>query len=147
MIQIRFDMFETNSSSCHVFMFPKGMEIKIPPVVFLDDSGGSKDNMPNLYFNDINFGEDYTTPFIQMLYRCGVKEIKYTGTDKYVTEAIEKYKDEDNSNANLHIDKNNFTKAVFGVGTKVTTMEDYLVCDEEIAKLGDFEDWHAIRLS
>lgn len=150
MIQIRNDMFETNSSSCHVFMFPKGMGIRVPSTVVLNDEYNTVDNMPNLFFNDINWGEEYTTPFIQMLYRCGVKEIKYSGKNKYVTEAIEKYKEEDNSNAQLEyprLDVTYFKKVVFGTDVKLTTMEDWMVCDDEVAKEGDFEDYCAVRLS
>jgi len=150
MIQIRYDMFETNSSSCHVFMFPKDMEIIVPSTVVLNDEYATVDNMPNLYFNDINWGEEYTTPFIRMLYNCGVKEIKYTGKNQYVKDAIKKYKDEDNSNISLYypsIDINTFKKIVFGTDVKITTMEDWMVSQEEVDKIGDFEDWSAIRLS
>ena len=150
MIQIRYDMFETNSSSCHVFMIPKNMGIKVPSTVELNDDYGTTDNMPNLFFNDINWGEEYTTPFIRMLYKCGVKEIKYTGKDKFVTKAIEKYKDEDNSDAQLHYPRLNikhFKMIVFGTDVKLTTMEDWMVSDKEVAKHGDFENYYAIRLS
>ena len=151
MIQIRYDMFETNSSSCHVFMFPKDMGITVPSTVVLYNTYDEIiDNMPNLYFNDINWGEEYTTPFIRMLYNCGVKEIKYTGKDQYVKDAIKKYKDEDNSNISSyypHIDINTFKKIVFGTDVKITTMEDWMVSQEEVDKIGDFEDWCSIRLS
>lgn len=150
MISIRYDMFETNSSSCHVFMFPKGMGVKIPSIVKLNDDYDTVDNMPNLFFNDINWGEEYTTPFIRMLYRCGVKRIKYTGKDKFVTDAIEKYKDEDNSDAQLEyprLDIKQFKMVVFGTDVKLTTMEDWMVSDDEVAKQGDFEDYCTVRLS
>lgn len=150
MIQVRYDMFETNSSSCHVFMFPKGMGVKVPSTVKLNDDYDTVDNMPNLFFNDINWGEEYTTPFIRMLYRCGVKTIKYTGKDKFVTDAIEKYKDEDNSDAQLEyprLDIKYFKMVVFGTDVKLTTMEDWMVSDDEVAKQGDFEDYCAVRLS
>lgn len=148
MIQIRNSMFETNSSSCHVFMFPNGMNIKIPSTVILNDDYNTKDNMPNLYFNDINWGESYTTPFIQFLYKCGVKKIKYTGKYKYVTDAIEKYKNLDDYDLyGLYNDAESIKKVCFGDNVKITTMEDYMVSDEEVSKCGNFEDWCAIRLS
>lgn len=150
MIQFRQSMFETNSSSCHVFMFPKGMGVKVPSTVELNDDYCTVDNMPNLFFNDINWGEEYTTPFIRMLYRCGVKTIKYTGKDKFVTDAIEKYKDEDNSDVQLEyprFDIKSFKMIVFGTDVKLTTMEDWMVSDDEVAKQGDFEDYCAVRLS
>ena len=151
MIQFRHSMFETNSSSCHVFMFPKGMGIKVPSTVTLYDTyEETTDNMPNLFFNDINWGEEYTTPFIRMLYRCGVKEIKYTGKSKYVNEAIEKYKNVDNSDASLYYPSTNiskFKKIVFGTDVHITEMEDWMVSKEEVAKEGDFEEYYSLRLS
>ena len=151
MIQIRNSMFETNSSSCHIFMFPKSMGIKVPSTVVLYDTyEETKDNMPNIVFNDINWDEEYTTPFIRMLYACGVKEIKYTGKDQYVTDAIEQYKDQDNSNISLYyprINKDHFMKMVFGTDVHLTVMEDWMVSQDAIDKEGDFEDWCSIRLS
>jgi hypothetical protein len=85
-----------------------------------------------------------------MLYRCGVKTIKYTGKDKFVTDAIKKYKDEDNSDAQLEyprLDVKYFKMVVFGTDVKLTTMEDWMVSDDEVAKQGDFEDYLAVRLS
>lgn len=148
MIQIRHDMFETNSSSCHVFMFPKDMGIHIPTIVNLNDEWATEDNMPNLFFNDCNWGEEYTTPFIQFLYKCGVKTINYSGRYDYVKKAIEEYKDKtDFDLCGLHINEHDLLKVCFGTDVKLTTMEDWMVSQEEIDKIGNFEDWCDYRLS
>ena len=151
MIQIRNNMFETNSSSCHVFMFPKDMGIHIPSTVTLDDDYDTVDNMPNLFFNDSNWGENYATEFIKFLYKSGVKTIKYSGKHKYVNEAIEKYKDKTDFELHLRrtvgMTEHELKKICFGTDVHLTTMEDYMVCQEEIDKIGDFEDWNSYRLS
>ena len=147
MIQIRTDMFETNSSSCHVFLFPRNMEICIPSVINLDDEYYTKDNMPNLIFNDCNWGEDDTTPLIQFFYKCGVKTINYIGRHKYVTEAIEKYKDQTDFDyiCGLPFNEASLKKACFGTNVKIETIED---CDLSEERFDDeIEDWDYIRLS
>lgn len=146
MIQIRNGIFETNSSSCHVFMIPKNTDIKIPKTVILEDEC-SADNMLNIYFNDINWGKDDIEPFIQFLYKCGVQEIRYNGRYSYVNDLIKKYKNSDPNEFYIRRNEESLKKVCFGTGIKLTTMEDYEVCEESVNNLGDFEDWYPIRLS
>lgn len=151
MIQIRQSIFETNSSSCHVFMFPKNLDIRIPSTVVLNDDYHTYDNLPNLYFNDAcYFEEDSAISFIKFLYKSGVKNIKYTGNRSIVHDAIKKYKNETDFNINTHdfyTSLKNLQKICFGTNVKLVVMEDHDVCDENVAKYGDFESYCAYRLS
>ena len=151
MIQIRESCFETNSSGCHIFMFPHNMDIKVPKTVFLNDEHNTVDNMPNLFFNDCNWGEEYTTPFIQFLYKCGVETIIYLGKHQYVKDAIERFKMYDCSNCedDTGLSQSDLKKVCFGIGVKVIerSTDGGYDFNEEVKKEGDFEDWCSYRLS
>ena len=155
MIQIRNSIFETNSSSSHAFLFPKDANIKIPSTVVLYDTyDDTLDNMPNLYFNDCNWGEEYTTPFIKFLYKYGVKEIKYTGRHQYVTEAIDKYKTVDPSDITidrfeeLMASEENLLRICFDSGVKLKTLsDDWERQQKYVDPNNEYDHWCSYRLS
>lgn len=90
MIQIRQNMFETNSSSCHVLIIPNDVVERLPKVIDLssDDSNG---DYTRRFVRELN--EEDSKIFINWLYCNGVEEIKYYGSNKYINEFIIKYKD------------------------------------------------------
>lgn len=79
MIQIRMGQYETNSSSCHVYVYDDSTNVTVPSVVKLTE--GARDSALNIFFNDYldwynpSDKEDMTY-FLQELYRCGVRTIE-----------------------------------------------------------------------
>lgn len=79
MIQIRMGQYETNSSSCHVYVYDDSTNVTVPSVVRLTE--GARDSALNTFFNDYldwynpNDHEDMKY-FLQELYRCGVRTIE-----------------------------------------------------------------------
>ena len=153
MIQIRNNVFETNSSSCHVFGFKPDENISIPSTVELKPN--SDESILQIIFNDYyewyspgSYGEKYIIDFIDMLYTVGVKTI--ICSDKNISKLAEYRKNLDinvyNLNRNLSI--NEFKHICFGENTKITTMEDYDIYDEKIKeKFGEGYKYCAYRLS
>ena len=154
MFQIRHTMFETNSSSCHVFGFRPDVSVAVPSVIELIPD--SDESMLQVLFNDNYkwyspgvFGEDYMTNFIDMLYACGVKKINCS--DKNIVSLAEERKEIGNRPSMLNlgwISINDFKTICFSDDTKLTTMEDWMVSDEAIAKeFGDGYNYCSLRLS
>jgi len=81
MIQVRKEMFETNSSSVHVLVIPKDVKIIIPNVVYLhrNEYGWSDDNefdtLSYFYQACVDCGTDEVLKLIEYLKRKGVEEI------------------------------------------------------------------------
>lgn len=79
MIQIRMGQYETNSSSCHVYIYDNSTNVTVPSVVRLTE--GARDSALNNFFNDYL---DWYHPsdqedmkyFLRELYRCGVRTIE-----------------------------------------------------------------------
>lgn len=82
MIQIRMGQYETNSSSCHVYVYDDSTNVTVPSVVRLTE--GARDSALNTFFNDIldnyyaisEYGQEDMKYFLQELYRCGVRTIE-----------------------------------------------------------------------
>lgn len=95
MIQIRYGIFETNSSSANVLIIPKNQSIHIPKRFFFMDDDTSLKPTEIVLTNIIHgWRSDCNTidQIINFLYNCGVEEIIYCKND-YFADAIEKYKD------------------------------------------------------
>lgn len=81
MIQIRRNVFETNSSSVHMLVIPKDTTIKVPKKVFLQggDYGWSHDTecstINYMYQTCVDFGRETLDKFFEYLKRKGVEEI------------------------------------------------------------------------
>lgn len=81
MIQVRKEMFETNSSSVHVLVIPKDVKIIIPNVVYLhrNEYGWSDynefDTLSYFYQACVDCGTDEVLKLIEYLKRKGVEEI------------------------------------------------------------------------
>ena len=100
MIHIRHNIFETNSSSCHVFVYdPKGSAQVQKTVTLVPDSD---DSMLNILFNDYycwyrperEFEDDYLGRFLNNLLAIGVRTVKCS--DENVVKLFELYKERGN---------------------------------------------------
>ena len=89
MLQIRKGLFETNSSACHKLIVPADQSFTIPKVVNLNADMTAGLTFLYELLTDTSWGIDSWIPF---LYANGVEEIKYTGDNKELHEAIAKYK-------------------------------------------------------
>lgn len=154
MIQIRSNMFETNSSSCHVFVYkPDTNAAAVPAKV--DLVVGSDDNIVNIIFNDLyrwyrpNDGEGDMWDFINCLYAIGVKKINCS--DKSIANLAKQGKDgsyQPNVFSPGYMSLTEFKNVCFGDTTQCTTMQDELSMDEKIKKeFGDDILYTAMRLS
>lgn len=85
MIQVRYNIFETNSSSCHKLIVPSEQSFTVPKSVRL--TKGQTNGIDFL----IDELEDTTYPddWIRLLYASGVEEIIYNGSNNYIRHAIE----------------------------------------------------------
>jgi len=148
MIEIRKNMFETNSSSCHVFVYdPKGSATVQKIVTLIPNND---DSILNILFNDYycyfslgRFGEDYLKEFLNNLLAIGVTEVKCP--DESVVALFEKVKAEGNYYC---YDKNGLIQVLFNDNTELTTLEDFGVCQETIDnEFGEGLKYYSIRLS
>ncbi len=149
MIQIRNLMFETNSSSCHVFVYdPKGSAQVQKTVTLVPNSD---DSMLNILFNDFycwhrperEFEDDYIGGFLNNLLAIGVRTVKCS--DENVVKLFELYKEKGNYYCN---NKDGLIQVLFNDTTKLTTMEDFEVCPEAVEKeFGKGYKYLSLRLS
>ena len=149
MIQIRQTMFETNSSSCHVFVYdPKGSAQVQKTVTLVPNSD---DSILNIMFNDyyhwyrpeLEFDDDYIGDFLNSLLAIGVRTVKCS--DKNVVKLFELYKERGNYRC---YNKNGLIQILFNDTTKLTTMKDFEMCQEEIEqKFGKEYEYRSLRLS
>ena len=85
MIQVRYNIFETNSSSCHKLIVPFEQSFTVPKTVRLTKG----------HSNGIDFlideleDTDIAGPWIRLLYASGVEEIIYNGSNDSIRYAIE----------------------------------------------------------
>jgi hypothetical protein len=85
MIQVRYNIFETNSSSCHKLIVPFEQSFTVPKSVRLTKG----------YTNGIDFLMDeledtyVADAWIRLLYASGVEEIIYNGSNDSIRHAIE----------------------------------------------------------
>lgn len=143
MISIRKGLFETNSSSCHVFVYRPENSITVPKTVELRI--GQEETMLDIVFNDqyVWFPSSCVDDFLLDLAAIGVENVKCS--DSRIVELFEKYKD--NKQAQKYSDKN-LAHVLFDPEVKLTTIEDCFLSDEEIEKqFGKGYDFYAYRLS
>lgn len=149
MIQIRTTMFETNSSSCHVFVYDPKSRAKVPKTVTLIPD--SEESILQILFNDFyswyrperEFEDDYIGGFLNSLLAIGVRNIKCS--DENVVKLFELYKAKGKYYCS---NKKGLIQALFNESTKLTTMEDFEVCQEEVDKeFGKGYKYLSIRLS
>jgi hypothetical protein len=142
MIEIRDGFFETNSSSCHVFIYHTNQNVSFPKVVILTPN--SDDSPLDILFNDYycwyDFSSDFVddmSRFLSRLKKAGVKTVKCS--DKRIVNlfsAVEPYGD---ISALPYIISGN---------VEVETMEDYLVDSDTIKRdHGEDASYFSIRLS
>ena len=97
MIQIRTDLFETNSSSANVLCVPKKQSIHIPKrFIYMDDETSLRPTeivLHHILSNWHGNKKENTDKIINFLYLNGVEEIVYGGHDRYFEETANKYKD------------------------------------------------------
>lgn len=89
MIQVRYSIFETNSSSCHKLIVPFEQSFTVPKTVRLTKGHSNGIDFLIDELEDIHF-QDY---WIRLLYASGVEEIIYNGSDDCLRNAIEINKD------------------------------------------------------
>ena len=149
MIQIRNSIFETNSSSCHVFVYdPKGSAQVQKTVTLVPNS---EDSMLNILFNDYytwyrperEFEDDYIGGFLNSLLAIGVKNVKCS--DENVVKLFELYKERGNYYCR---DKKALIQILFNDTTKLTTMEDGEISQTAVEdEFGKGYKYLALRLS
>lgn len=153
MINIRIGMYETNSSSCHVFGFKPDSNISVPKTVTLIPD--NEDTILNTLFNDIycwyspgKYGEEEVANFISSLFELGVDTIKCS--DKSVENIANEVK---NGTAKTNpfgwrCNKEMLRQILFGEDVKLTVMEDYEISQEAVEQeFGKGYKFYSIRLS
>lgn len=90
MIKLRKGLFETNSSSIHALIIDKEANDKLGSTIDL-----SADNPVGDVIRELvrNLNEADTKKFVNWLYCKGVKTIKYYGSNKWLNDFVEMYKD------------------------------------------------------
>lgn len=148
MITIRNGLFETNSSSCHCYVyFPKTDTANIPSTVELipDNTDTPLQRMFNDFYMWFGFDEDYVARFIARLYKMGVKTIKCS--DKDVKALANRIK-QGGYERPLYTDTEALSLALFGSKTQMTTLEDSIDMREYVKKqYGEDAELITIRLS
>ena len=154
MIQIRSSQWETNSSSCHVFVFDKNTDVNIPSVLELKIE--TTDTPLNIYFNDVyvwydcdpkGFEEDMAD-FINLMFTLGVGTIKCK--DDRIEKLAQAIKDGTYDGYYRKYNSDNKAKALFSPSTKVITLCDNagLIFSEEVKRrFGEDKDYFSLRLS
>lgn len=151
MIQIRKMIFETNSSSCHCYVyFPKTDTANVPSTVELIPD--NKDTPLQRMFNDcyvwMDFDEDYVARFLTRLYKMGVRTIKCS--DKKVKALANRIKQGEYETpfSLWSTDTDTLSLALFGSKTQMTTLEDGINMREFVKKqYGEDAELISIRLS
>lgn len=133
MIQIRTNIFETNSSSCNALVVPMNQEVKFSKIVCSEGLDYLLENANG------------TRGLIQWLYEEGVEEIKYNGDESYIRREINEVKysktkyDFRVSINNTYLTKDIIKLIVFGDETIVDVRSDSnpIENDNEMVFLGD----------
>lgn len=151
MITIRHGLFETNSSSCHVYVyFPTKDSAKVPETVKLipDDESTPLQQ----YFNDYYMWMDYypegLEKFLARLLVIGVKNIRCS--DKKVEEMVKKVKlnPQGHCSWSWSCNKESFPLILFGSMTEMITLSDHIDMEEEVKeKYGEDAEMLATRFS
>ena len=154
MISLRHGMFETNSSSNHVFVYrPDSIFPVSKTITFYPDK---EDTIRDIFFNDHyqwykydpKCFEDEMVTFLVDVLAIGVEEIKCS--DKRVEELVEKIKTDEAFARRyaFHTGKTAMRHILFDEEVQLTTLDDYDVCDETIGrKYGPEYDYYSVRLS
>lgn len=152
MIQIRNGLFETNSSSCHVFVY-KQKKVVVPESVELVPD--SDDSILNIIFNDyFNWyiperSNNEMITFIDYLYMMGIKTI--TCSDESISKLIESRKNCTNRGKGYLPGFRTYKQlrdVLFNKNTILTTMEDFEVYPDNIEeRYGAGYKFAAFRLS
>lgn len=149
MITIRNGLFETNSSSCHCYVyFPKTDTANIPSTVELipDNKNTPLQRMFNDYYAWIDFDEDCVAKFIAYLYKMGVKTIKCS--DKKVKTLANRIKEDGYENYLRFTNTEALSLALFGSKAQMITLEDEIDMRGYIKKqYGEDAEFLSIRLS
>ena len=156
MIQIRKGQFETNSSSCHVFVY-KDDNVVVPKIVtFIPNNN---DTIRDTFFNDYYIYYQYNPnskydiedmkEFICKVLMTGVEDIRCS--DKRIEQLTEEVKNDIKNGMDTSRycrNREAFKHILFDENVKITTMEDFMVCPEEIEKeFGKGYNYLAHRLS
>lgn len=153
MITIRSGFYETNSSSCHVFIYRPGDTVSVPSSITLkvDNEDTILDTMFNDFYAWFRVDRGYSSSldddfiqFLAMLYLLGVKEVKCS--DKIVEEIFSDIK---NNKHHIYRKPSEALKIIlFGTDTKCITLEDGSDFDKEIEKkFGKGYEYIARRLT
>jgi len=151
MITIRHGVFETNSSSCHVYVyFPTKDSAKVPATVKLipNDESTPVQRCFNDYYMWMDLDQESMENFLARLFVIGVKNIRCS--DKKVEELVKKVKlyPQGHCSWGWNCDKESFALALFGSMTEMTTISDHLDMEAEVKeKYGEDAEMLAIRLS
>ena len=123
MIQVRDNIFETNSSSSHALVVPIDQSCHFSSIACSEGLDFLLDNVNEL------------SNLVVWLYENGIEEIRYNGESKRVRYNIEKYKDKNNryelrdfafslGYSNTYLPKKIILLIIFGPETEVTTRDD-----------------------
>lgn len=151
MITVRHGVFETNSSSCHVYVyFPTKDSAKVPATVKLipDDTSTPVQRFFNDYYMWMDYYPEGLEEFLARLLVIGVKNIRCS--DKKVEEMVKKVKQDPQGHCSWSwsCTKESFPLILFGSMTKMTTISDHIDMEEEVKeKYGEDAKMLAIRLS
>ena len=135
MITIRHGLFETNSSSCHVYVyFPKKDTAEVPATVKLipDDESTPLQRAFSDNYTWIDYDPEGLEIFLARLLVMGVKNIRCS--DKKVEEMVKKVKRCPQEYCARDFDKEAYTLALFGSMTEMTTLSDHLDIEREVKK-------------
>lgn len=135
MITIRHGLFETNSSSCHVYVyFPKKDTAEVPATVKLipDDESTPLQRAFNDNYTWIDYDPDGLEIFLARLLVMGVKNIRCS--DKKVEKMVKKVKGCPQEYCSRDFDKEAYALALFGSMTEMTTLSDHLDIEREVKK-------------
>jgi hypothetical protein len=139
MIQIRNCLFETNSSSCHVFIYNPDESVSVPRTVTLVPN--NEDSMLNILFNDtycwyadsLKLFTDSMETFLSSLIAIGIKKVRCS--DERIVELFENLINEGRS-YNTYGD--GLSIVLFSDNTKLTTISDHYdiheIVEEEYGK-------------
>lgn len=154
MIIIRHGMFETNSSSNHVFVYKPDTNLPVSKtIIFHPDK---EDTIRDIFFNDHYqwykydpkcFEYDMIDFLIDVL-AIGVEEVKCS--DKRIEKLVEKIKTDERfaRRCSGYVNKEAMKHILFDENVQLTTLDDYDVCNETIErKFGHEYDYYSVRLS
>ena len=156
MIQIRKGQFETNSSSCHVFVYKDDNVVVSKTITFIPNNN---DTIRDTFFNDYYIYYQYNPnskydiedmkEFICKVLMTGVEDIRCS--DKRIEQLTEEVKNDIKNGMDTSRycrNREAFKHILFDENVKITTMEDFMVCPEEIEKeFGKGYSYLAHRLS